>query len=300
MSPVGLLCAIGTALCYGIGSVLQSAAARGAEPAPRLGPGLLLGLVRGWRYPAGLMLDAIGFALALIALHSLPLYVVQSVSAASLAVTAALGALVLGLRLRRREVSAVVLVAAGLALVGLSAGPESARPLGATAQWLVLGVAVILALAAVPLARQHGRAGAWALGTVGGLGFGVIAVAVRGLSASPVWSATPAAMHVLLTSPAIYAVVVATPLSIVSYAAALQRGTVVEATAPLVVGETVLPALIGLAFLGDHARGGWAVPAIAGFVLAVGAVLALARFGETTPPSAPAARQSGSAQDRAL
>jgi hypothetical protein len=61
---------------------------------------------------------------------------------------------------------------------------------------------------------------------------------------------------------------------------------VVQATAPLVVGETALPALIGLTLLGDHPRPGWSAAATAGFVLSVGAALALSRFGEVSTPPA--------------
>jgi hypothetical protein len=52
----------------------------------------------------------------------------------------------------------------------------------------------------------------------------------------------------------------------------------------LVVGKTVLPALVGLILLGDHARPGWGVAATAGFLLAVGAALLLSRFGEVSAP----------------
>ena len=61
----------------------------------------------------------------------------------------------------------------------------------------------------------------------------------------------------LLTSPATYALVVAGVVAMLTYSIALQRGTVTQATAPLVVGETVAPALVGLLLLGDHARPGW-------------------------------------------
>ena len=54
----------------------------------------------------------------------------------------------------------------------------------------------------------------------------------------------------------------------------------------LVVGETVLPAAVGLTMLGDHARPGWGLVAAAGFVLAVGAALLLSRFGEVSIPPA--------------
>ena len=96
------------------------------------------------------------------------------------------------------------------------------------------------------------------LGTVGGLAFGVVAVAARVLSGAVGRGGLADDVHVLVGAPAFYAVLVASPLALVAYATALQRGTVVQATSPLVVGETVLPAVAGLVLLGDHARPGWA------------------------------------------
>jgi drug/metabolite transporter (DMT)-like permease len=280
--PFGLLAAIGTALCYGIGSVLQAAAASAAPTAEHLDPRLLLTLARGWRYPVGLALDGAGFLLTLVALRTLPLYLVQSVAASFLAVTAVAGALMLGLRLRRQEAGALVLVLVGLGVVGLSAAPQHADALGTGTQWLVLFAAVAVAAATAAVTMGRGQSGAWVLGGLAGVAFGVVAVAGRTLS-SAVTGDVGADVHLLLRSPATYAIAVATPLALTAYATALQRGTVVEATVPLVVGETVLPAVAGLLLLGDHTRHGWEVPATLGFVIAVGACLLLARYGEVAP-----------------
>jgi hypothetical protein len=182
--------------------------------------------------------------------------------------------------MRRLEVGALVLVVLGLTLVGLSAAPETAGVVGERTQWLVLAVVVALVLVGVPLARVGGQVGVWLLGGAAGLAFGAVAVAARVLSASVDRGRLIDDLHVLVTAPASYAVLVATPVALVAYATALQRGTVVAATAPLVVGETVLPALAGLALLGDHPRPGWGLVATLGFVIAVGASLLLCRFGE--------------------
>ena len=283
LMPVGLACAIGTAVCYGVGSVLQASAAAEAEPVIHLDPRLLLTLLRSWRYPVGLALDLAGFVLSLVALRTLPLYVVQSVTSSFLAVAAVAGVLVLGLRMRPLEVAALVVVMLGLVLVGLSAAPQSAHVLGMTQQWLLLVAAAALAVASVPLARAGGRASAWVLGGVGGLAFGVVAVAARALSAPVTHGDLAGEVRMVLAAPALYAVLMATPLALVAYATALQRGTVVQATAPLVVGETVLPAMAGLALLGDHPRPGWGALAVLGFVLAVGASVILSGFGEVAP-----------------
>jgi len=275
-----LICAFGTSLCYGFGSVLQGAAAMDATPASRLDPHLLLTLTRSWRYPTGLALDGVGFLLSLVALRSLPLYVVQSVVSSSLAVTAVTAVLFLRLRMRRREWYALMAVMVGLALVGLSAASEPPDAVGTCTQVLILVVAVALVLAALAVVRVSDRAGSWVLGAAAGLAFGVVAVAARGLPALPSGHHLVDDARVLLGAPALYALLVAATFALTAYATALQRGTVVQATAPLVVGETVLPALAGLALFGDHPRPGWGAVAVVGFVLAVGASLLLSRYGD--------------------
>jgi hypothetical protein len=52
----------------------------------------------------------------------------------------------------------------------------------------------------------------------------------------------------------------------------------------MVIGETIGPAAVGVAALGDRTREGLAPLAVAGFALAVLGALALARFGEPGSP----------------
>ncbi|GAA1973295.1 hypothetical protein GCM10009798_38150 [Nocardioides panacihumi] len=277
---LALLCALGTSLCYGLGSVLQGAAAMDIAPAARLDPHLLLTLTRTWRYPTGLALDGVGFLLSLVALRSLPLYVVQSVVSSSLAVTAIAAVVFLGLRMRRREWAALVSVVVGLTMVGLSAASQQPDAVGTRGQVVILIVAVALVLTSIAVVRVSDRSGAWVLGGAAGLAFGVVAVAARALPAFPSGSRPAHDAQLLLTAPALYALLLAAAFALTAYATALQRGTVVQATAPLVVGETVLPALAGLALFGDHPRPGWGAVAVVGFVVAVGASLLLSRYGD--------------------
>ena len=78
---------------------------------------------------------------------------------------------------------------------------------------------------------------------------GDVAVCARALPGS--WHPT-----VLLTDPAAYALGVSALVGALAYSSALQRGTVTQATAPLVFGETVVPAAVGLFLLGDVPRPG--------------------------------------------
>lgn len=116
------------------------------------------------------------------------------------------------------------------------------------------------------------------LGAISGLGFGLVGIATRAIDEDVTW-------RDLLTDPCSYAVVVAGALALLALATALQRGSVTRATAAMVVAETVLPSIIGLAFLGDTIRPGFEVVALVGLVVAILGSVALARMGEV--PEAP-------------
>lgn len=275
----GLVGAVGAACCYGAASVLQAMAARAEVTTEGLDPRLLMRLVRSWRYLLGLGLDGFGFLLSIAALQTIPLFAVQAIVSSFLAITAVLGALVLGMPLTRRDKVALAVVVGGLVLVGLSAAKDSVVAVTSAERWGVVVAAVLLALVAVPLGRVRGGAGAAALGAVAGLGFGAVAVAARMLP-QVTWSSLSADLGALLRDPAAYALVIAAAVALLSYSTALQRGTVTQATAPLVVGETIAPALVGLLVLGDAPREGWGWVATVGFLLAVGGAVALAGHGE--------------------
>ncbi|SDW43680.1 hypothetical protein SAMN05421504_101575 [Amycolatopsis xylanica] len=271
----GLLCALLAACAYGIASVMQAVAAQATEgDGDRVDPRLLMRVLKQWKFLAGLGLDVLGFVAQLAALQTLPLFVVQSALAASLAVTA-VAAIKLGVRLGRREWTAIVVVCLGLALLGASAESEGTATVGTAFHLGLGGTVVLLGLAGMLLGRAKESVRTPALGLIAGLCFGMVAVAGRIIpSVAPLD---------LLTDPAVYTVAVAGGLAMLFYASALQRGGVTTATAMMVIGETVLPSLIGVIVLGDRTRAGLAPVAIAGFVLAVAAALALARFGEPAP-----------------
>jgi drug/metabolite transporter (DMT)-like permease len=278
-----LTAALVAAVFYGIASVMQSVAAHEASnrkpqdaDAGGVDPGLLPRMLRQWRFVVSLCLDALGFVAQLIALQRLPLFAVQAIVAANLAVTAVVASLVIKVRLSWREWLAVTGVVAGVGLLGSSAGPEGASQAG-----VVFKLALIVAIAALGLiglaaARLRAPARTLALGLVAGFGYGVIGIAARVLNGFEPLT--------LLRDPAAYAVAAAGIVSFVFYATALEGGSVTVATAAVVLAETLPPAVIGVVFLGDRTRPGLEPAAIIGFLLAVASAVMLARFGEADHP----------------
>ena len=152
--------------------------------------------------------------------------------------------------LRRADKIGLAVVIGGLVLVGLSAAEDRAVAVSRAEEWGVLVASVLLGVLAVPLARLAGASGAAALGAIAGLAFGATSVAARMLPGSLAPDQLVGQLGELLRSPATYALAVAAAVAMLTYSTALQRGTVTQATAPLVVGETVAPALVGLLLLG--------------------------------------------------
>ncbi|MGY4390068.1 drug/metabolite transporter (DMT)-like permease [Streptomyces sp. TE12347] len=273
---IGMICALGAAVCFGTASVLQAVAARAAEPGTGSGvdTALFLRAVRQWRYLAGLALDGAGFVLQIIALRHVPIYAVGAALAASLAVTAVVAARLLRVRLSRTEWAAVAVVCAGLLMLGLSAGEEGTGTGSLALKLGLLAVAGLVLLVGVVAGRLPDGPRALVLGLAAGTGFGVVEVSVR-LIDSP-WD---------LRNPALYALLLGGGAAFLLLTSALARGSVTVATAGMVLGETIGPAVVGVAWLGDSTREGLAWLAVTGFVVAVAGSLALARFGEPPAPS---------------
>jgi len=290
------------ALCYGIAAVMQAMAVRAASLRPAhsppdtiltgVDPGLVVRMLHQWRFIASLGIDLIGFLAQLVALRRLPLFAVQAMIAANLAVTAVFASWLMHIMLTWREWLAVAGVVTGVGLLGSSAGAEGAARVSPAFQLALIVAVAGIALAGLAAGRLPNPARTPVLGAVAGLGYAVLAVAARILPGF-----TP---QQLVRSPASYALAAAGIVSFMLYAAALEGGSVTVATAAVVLAETTPPAIVGVVFLGDTTRHGLTGVAALGFGLAVVCAVALARFGEATEEQrAEAAAESSAAQLRA-
>jgi drug/metabolite transporter (DMT)-like permease len=268
----GLLGALLSAVCYGVASVLQARAVKASPPGAGVDPRLLLRLLRRVPFVGGLVLDVAGFVAQFAALRVAPVFLVQAAQSAGLAVTAVVAIAVLRVRLGVREWLAVVAVCGGLAMLGFSAGLEGAVVTGTGFRLALVGSVILLGLVGFAVGRGSGPTGSAVLGLVAGLGFGVVALAARALP-----SLSPG--H-LVRDPALYALVLGGLVAFLFYATGLQRGGVTVVTAAVVVGETLVPAAVGVVVFGDHTRAGMVPVAVGGFVVALAGAFGLTRFGQ--------------------
>ena len=289
-----LVAALVSAFCYGVASVMQAIAVRSAthrpavaagEAGPGLDPGLVVRMLRQWPFVASIGIDLVGFIAQLVALARLPLFAVQAIIAANLAVTAVFAAWLMHVRLSVREWLAVTGVVVGVGLLGSSAGAQGATQVGFAFKLALIVAVAGVAVTGLMAARLPNPYRTPVLGAIAGLGYAVLAVSARIL---PGFS--PAE---LVRDPATYTLAAAGIVSFMLYATALEGGSVTVATAAVVLAETMPPALVGVLLLGDATRHGLAGVAILGFVLAVFCAVALARFGEGSEHRAEAESGAG-------
>lgn len=277
MVSLGLVGALVAALAYGVGTVLQATGIGRLRALPSRA-GLRTRWVAALPYAAGLALDGVGFVASLLALRTLPLFLVESAVASSVAVTAVLSVWVLHLRLRGAEIVAVGGVSAGLVGLALVAEPGPALKPGPGFTALVLaavGVVAALLVAGVRL-RDRSR-GAVALSLASGLGFGGMGVSARLVDVPSRW------WH-LVSDPLVWALVGHAGLAVTAYALALARGRVTTVAAITFATETIVPAAIGLGALGDRVLPGrWPLAGLA-FALTLAGCIALAGRSEPDLP----------------
>jgi drug/metabolite transporter (DMT)-like permease len=221
----------------------------------------------------------VGFVCAAAALQRLPLFLVQSLLAFSIGVTATISAF-MGTHLSRTGWVALGIGAAGLILLGLSADPSPARALPAAWRWILLGAAVPVAAIAFYAKRRKRVWAAPALAFGVGLSLSVVGISARALD-------PPHSVGNLILEPLVWAIVLNGLTAAVVFAMALQKGGPTAVTAIMFTTNTALSSIIGLTYLDDRVRAGFTAPAAVGFVLAVGGAVGVAHY-------AAVARQKGS------
>lgn len=292
---IGLAAGLVAAVLYGVAAPLQAIAARRLPDGP-----FLLVLRSGSRDRlmfVSVVLYLLGWVLQVVAVVRLPLYLAQSLVAASLLFTAFASARLVGERPARRHLVALGMVSVGLTLLVVAAGRPGTHHFGSSfTVGLWLGLVTLVGLAAAA-GRLPGRGGGTLTGVLAGAAYGGAPLAVRAIGHPHV---DP------LTSATAVSVVLFGVLGFTLYASAMQRTTVTAATAPLVITETLMPAVVGVVFLNDGVRSGWWPGIAAGLALCVGGALGVADVEPTEETSrlsrvsrvsrhspAPTARRSG-------
>lgn len=277
MFTVGIIAATLAAVAYGLSTVLRAMGAQradGASAAAGDADPSLSSTLQTFRDPAfllGTLMVILGFAGGAVAARLLPLFLAQTIVAGNLIITALLGTVLLNTALRGRDWLAMGVVVGSLCMLGASASHEAPTRQDEVFHWVLFILVASGTVLGLFVMRVLGRRGAIFGGALAGLLYGAIAVGVRVLDG--VHPFDPVA---LISDPAAWTIAVAGAGAFYVQTVALQLGPVNGVTAVLVVGETGLPSIVGVLFLGDQAIDGLAWLAYVGFLGAIGGAVAVA------------------------
>jgi drug/metabolite transporter (DMT)-like permease len=246
---VGLAAGLFAAVMYGAPSALQAHASR------RLPVGSWWRvLLAGVRDPAMLgvfVLYAVGGLGQYVAIQHLPLYLAQAAIATQLLFTALGSSWMLHERPRRVEWLALAAICVGLGLLAISSGNVGDRRPGWSLVAGLLAATLVLGVLGLGALRLRNHPSAVVLGLLSGTMYGLAPLGARVLR-SPYLTGENAALGV--------AMVLLGALAFWLSSVALQRAPVNVSSAPLILTETLVPAVLGLAIFDDSVRGGelWA------------------------------------------
>jgi drug/metabolite transporter (DMT)-like permease len=259
---VAAMAAIGCSLCNGVSTVTQKIGADHERTVHSFDLTGFLKLLKNVPYVLGIFLALVGYGLSLIALRVLPLFLVQSVIAASVMVTAFGEQIFLHKRINRRTYLALTIIIIGLTLLSISAVSGHATVGTGTTRLLIEILPVPVAVIGLLFVYAQGRVSALVLAALGGLAFGNTSTIGRIFTCTgPLWK--------LVENPLSYSLITSAVLGQYLFTVALQRSTATKSNAVMIALQTFGPAICGLLFFDDRIRSGFQVLVLAGSVLVI-------------------------------
>jgi drug/metabolite transporter (DMT)-like permease len=256
------------AICNGTAAVLQKISADKEHKVKSLDIRLLWRLLHDLPYISGVVLDILGWLLTLYAVRYLPLFLVEAVIASNIIITALIERVFRRQNLQTKSYLAICLIIIGLVTLAVASSPERAAPVTDVLRWMIILTPIPLALAGYVLAKKQSYIAAISLAALGGLAFGGTSLLGRVFNVSqPVW-------HTIY-SPVVYAIIASGILGILLFSTALQRAQATTINASMTASQTLIPAIVGIVFLGDEARNGLWFLVVLGSLMTLGGVIAL-------------------------
>ena len=274
-----IVLAILATACFQGGVVLQKV---GADRLPRLGlsvrqGSVYLAFIRSPIWLAGIAINTVGWVLLLKALANAPVSIIQPVLGFGLALLALFSAVFLKERLSRLESGGLILMVAGLVLLGVSAARQEGE--GAVALAPLLAVSLVFAGglgAALPL----GRSGHVPLPVVLGFGAGIL-IGLAALYTKGLFLTLDAGLPLLAWLVFLPLMMAANICGLWVMQAGFQQGRALIVGAVSAVTTKVVAIVGGMTTLGELLPEDrvFAAARVGGFVLILLGTMLLARFG---------------------
>jgi drug/metabolite transporter (DMT)-like permease len=254
--------AIGCSLCNGISTVQQKIGADHSLKVHNFDLLFLIKLFKNMPYLAGTLLEVIGYGLSLFALRVFPLFLVQSLIAASVLVTAFGERVFLHKALGMRTYQSLCIVVLGVILLSLSAlsghATMGSQLVRREVELLPIPILVIGAICI----RIRGRISAFTLAALSGIAFGNTSTIGRILIyPDPLWK--------ILLNPMVYSLILSAILGQYLFIVSLQRTTATRSNAIMIALQTLCPAFFGLLYFGDQIRPNFELLVVVGSILVI-------------------------------
>jgi drug/metabolite transporter (DMT)-like permease len=273
---IPILAVIGCALANGISTVCQKTGADEEAKVKSLDLMLLLRMLENVPYIWGIILGIVGWVLSLVALQVFPIFLVQSVMAASIVVTAIGERIVTHRALGRKVYAAILVVVVGLGLVGISARPAKAS-LGNSSVHLAIELApIVLILLGVLFIYVKNYISATVLAILSGISFGGTSVVGRIIQ-------YPHGIGSLLIDPLVWALVLYAVIGQYLFTVALQRASGTKINALMVVAQTLVPSALGLLYFDDKIRSNFEGIALIGAAVVIVGCIVIGRVDKEIP-----------------
>jgi drug/metabolite transporter (DMT)-like permease len=249
MMAASAVLALAAAVLFALGTVLQQRVAATATGAQAMRAGFLLRLARQPLWLAGIAVDVAGFLCQATALGLGRIVVVQPLIATSVVFALPFGIWLTGQKVGRSEWMAAAVVLAGLGAFLAISDPSGGRDDATAGAWIVSGVLIGAACAALVLAAGRRPAGVRAalLGTATGLLFGLSAA----LTKATVERLDDGLVDVV-GDWHLYALIVVGYASVTLSQASLQTGRLAPAVATQMVLDPVTSVLLGTLAFGEQ------------------------------------------------
>ncbi|MBC7546906.1 DMT family transporter [Candidatus Saccharibacteria bacterium] len=262
-----ILAAFACAVCNGAAAVLQKVGADTQKITTSFTLKFATSLLRNWPYVLGIFLDVAAWIFTLIAVHGLPLFVVQPIIAFSVVITVFIERFAFKRRLGRKTIFAIGLIIIGLLAIALQSTVEHSMTIRGVGFWIIILAPLFLGIIGTVLVKVSARYATVALAAVAGTAFGSVAISGRILNFSqPYW-------HIVY-SPVFLALIVYGLVGIATFTVALQRERASVVTAAMITFETLIPIAVGAKLLGDVPKNGsWFLVVIGASIAAVGTIV---------------------------
>ena len=280
---VAVLECLAGAMCFAVSSVLQQQAARAQPDHLSMRPGLIVGLIRSWRWMLGNVMDVFGFLFQFLALRRAALALVEPLFVIGLVFSIVGAAIMARRRPSHRELWSSFMVAGGLALFVAAAQPGPGHPRATAMGWVGLfTLTAVVVGASVLWARGQPRWRALLLGAGTGVLYGVTSAVTERTA----HLFNGGLLH-MLSSWAPYVLAVVSITGLLLNQSAYQAGELRLSLPVITVAEPIVAILVGQALFGEHI--GSSALAVTGEVIGlIFMTIGVVQLSRLTPePSAP-------------